>query len=281
MTEKEMLGVAQYDRPDLYATASSLRQQQDAGWVLASLPVRSVAHCLDVGCGDGRFLQRLISAGRVRELVAGFDRSAKMVMAAQSRLQMGPAKLVCQITEADALDPPDFEYQFELVTMLAVLHWLYPREEEFLPWIDSRLCASGFFCLTTYHPTVEGEACGGTDDVVLAALARIGEPPQFAPSFIPMGTRARPKPNIERLLGRTFHIDSVQDRRAVTQAASASQFTDYFRATFGSYYLQTLPPGREGAFLQAVGEVAMERMRSLGHVTSMDVRLWICRSRRR
>jgi SAM-dependent methyltransferase len=279
MTSKPAMHTASYDNPDLYASSSTLRQLQDATWVFNFLPDRPIVNCLDVGCGNGAFLDRLVQSGRVSGIVAGFDKSPQMAESAQARLRQHPAGIRSTIAQADALSPPTYPQPFGLVSMLAVLHWLYPQEDRALRWIASILDQDGEFCLTTYHPTSEGQTLGGTDDVVIEALDRIGLPRELPPGFIPMGTRARPKTAIERLLRESFRIVATLDRPAVMRVNDPQGFIDYFRATFGAYYLQVFPAELEASFLPALGQVAMERMERLGHVTSIDIRMWICRRR--
>jgi SAM-dependent methyltransferase len=277
MTDRSQPSAGLYKDADLYASSSKLRQQGDAKWVLDRLPDRLFRTCLDVGCGTGAFLAALIEEGRLSERAVGIDQSAEMVDAARQRLLPNIGNVALELDQADVLDLPQLNGSFDLVSMLAVLHWLYPHEARVFGWIAEQLNPEGVFCMTTYHPTVEGESVGGSDFVVLEAMARIGRPAMFPPAFAPIGTRARPASGLEGMLGDAFEVAQVHERKAVTRADDPRQYAQYHRATFGDYYLQLLPAHLHDRYLDAIGVVAMERMRALGHVTSMDMRLWVCR----
>lgn len=270
---------AEYDNPRLYSSSFQIRQQQDAGWVFGLLSGGSFRNCLDLGCGNGDFLARMLQAGRITERIVALDQSEAMVEAARDRLAPLSAGVGLSLHCGDILAPPRLEEKFALVTMLAVQHWLYPREEEAYCWILSRLEDDGAFCLTTYHPRVSGKQAGGSDEVILEAMEMIGLPAEFPSGFVPMGQRARPAHEVQALLQRHFHIAATHQRRAETRAESAEQFSDYHRATFGTYFSRLVPERIRADFHDAVGKAAMRRMEKLGYVTSMAVRCWICRKK--
>jgi len=268
---------AVYDNPELYESAAGLRQKADAQWVLGMLPSHLFGRCLDVGCGSGDFLAQLAAQGRVREHLVGIDRSAAMVAAAKHKLRTISNGLAVRVEQADALESPPVPGPFDLITMMAVLHWLYPAEAQVFSWIAEHLALEGTFCLTTYHPAVDRNFCGGSDTVVLEAMRRIGGPTGFPPDFLPMGRRTRPKDELRCLLQASFRIAGEFDRPAIVRVDSPRQFAKYHQATFGLYYTGLLSPELREPFLDALGEVAMDNMKRHGHVTSMEVRLWVCR----
>lgn len=270
--------IASYDDPELYEASFGLRQRDDAQWVLEKLPLRGFRSALDVGCGSGNFLAQLIGTGRVASKVVGIDRSPEMVGAARRKLQPWSDRLEVSLLQADALAAPPIQGPFDLVSMMAVLHWLYPLEAKVFSWISGLLADHGTFCVTTYHPAVDHRSCGGSDIVVLEAMKRIGSPSEFPDDFIPMGRRTRTPEGIHSMLRASFRVQDVFTRPAILRVADAGQFADYHVATFGSYYSRLLPPDRRPRFLDALGEVAVESMTTRGYVTSMDVRLWFCSS---
>lgn len=280
MNDKPLASAADYNNPRLYTAASRLRQRPDAAWVFEALPHAPVNWYLDIGCGDGSFLQWLVREGRVTLGAVGIDNSDAMVEAARGRMLSNAAGVDVNFVQANVLDPFSSPRKFDLVTMLAVMHWLYPKEAQALRWIKSVLQPDGVFLLTTYHPAVDRLHRGGSDEVVLQAMARMGLPRVFPNGFVPMGVRARPKTKLEGLLGSLFQIEAVSERSAVTLVPGPKAYLDYHIATFGSYYLQLFSERDRDRFRLALGVVAEERMQALGFVTSMQVRLWVCRVRK-
>jgi SAM-dependent methyltransferase len=88
------------------------------GWILRNLPARRL-RALDVGCGQGALLERL--AAHFAE-VDGIDVDDGMVTAATARVAALP-RVTVQRLDFDQL-PADDGDQFDLVTMVAVLHHL-------------------------------------------------------------------------------------------------------------------------------------------------------------
>lgn len=276
MKSQALRNIAQYDNPGLYKALSSIRQMKDADWAIELLPERKYGRSLDIGCGIGDFLGKLGMTGMVSEQMVGIDRSADMVRAARKKLRPMSRTLNLSLRQANVLNSPSLEGRFDLVTMMAVQHWLYPDEAGVFSWIAGLLHRYGVFCLTTYHPTVSERFVGGSDEVVLDAMEQIGEPAWFPAGFVPMGRRTRPAAELELLLQESFKVYEVHVRPAVTRATSAKQYADFHLATFGSYYSQLLPARLRTRFLEAIGRAAMRRMRTLGYVTSMQVRFWVC-----
>lgn len=276
MTNQSHQNVALYDDPGLYKASSVIRQRVDAKWVLDLLPERRYQSCFDIGCGNGDLLGQLVAMGRVSNRVMGIDRSAEMVAAARRRMASVKDDINLRLEQADALSPPEIEEDFELVTMLAVLHWLYPHEARVFPWLAGLLAGEGVFCMTTYHPPVDSRSRGGSDNIVLEAMERIGVKAEFPDDFMPIGLRTRPEDELEQLLGASFRIEEVHTRSAATRVDEPKQASYYHVATFGTYYTQLLPAELRPRLIEAIGEVAMDNMKRQGHVTSMDIKLWIC-----
>jgi SAM-dependent methyltransferase len=265
-----------YSDPTLYSQASRIRQQADAQWVLDQVPPRRYQNCLDIACGDGNFLVALAESGRVETGLVGIDRSAAMVTAARERLRPVSNVIDVRVEYADALTPPNFPERFDLVTLLAAIHWMYPSEARVFSWVRGLLGEHGLFCMTTYHPSVDDRYCGGTDLLVLEAMHRIGGPSRFPQDFIPMGKRTRRTEALESMLKRSFALTRSYRHEAVTRVTGAEQYARFHEATFGDYYSRLLHADLRPRYLEALGEIAMERMASRSFVTSMEVRLWMC-----
>ncbi|MCH7479599.1 MAG: class I SAM-dependent methyltransferase [SAR324 cluster bacterium] len=276
MKTQPYLETARYDDPEMYADSAGLRQNSDARWALGLLPEHRFRYSLDVGCGNGDFLAELLRTERVSKRVAGIDRSQAMVDSARRKLELLAGSLELRLERVDVLEFPSVSDTFDLVTMMAVLHWLYPEEARVFAWIAEQLERDGIFCLTTYHPTVDNRSRGGSDDVALTAMALVGGPTEFPDGFLPMGRRARSASEVELLLGKFFRIGEVHSRAAVTRVTDSQQYIRFHQGTFGSYYSQLLPSDRQASFLEAIGEVALDRMKEFNYVTSMEVRCWIC-----
>jgi SAM-dependent methyltransferase len=276
MKSQARFHLAKYEDPALYAASSALRQAKDADWVMELMPAREYRSCLDVGCGNGDFLNRLATSGKVTSSLMGVDRSADMVKAARNKLRGVAGNMRLNLRQADVVDLPDIKGKFDLITMMAVLHWIYPDEESVFAWVSDMLEEYGVFCLTTYHPSVNSRFVGGSDEVALEALEQIGASTNFPRGFTPIGQRTRPVAELELALRSAFRVYEVHARPAITRAASAQQYADFHVATFGSYYSQLIPSRARASFLEALGYSAMRRMRTLGYVTRMQVRFWIC-----
>ena len=280
MTDQRLQDAPSYDNPDLYNTSSGLRQRADAQWVMSLLPDRKFRRCLDVGCGNGTFLAELVQSGRVLKQAVAMDRSKSMVETASLILHPLSNHIDVCVKQADALTFPTFKGNFDLITMNAVLHWLYPDESKVFSWLAGLIESNGIISLTTYHPKLDRYLCGGTDILVIEAMKRIRVPNKFPEGFNTMGRRTRPADELALLLKESFVITNVFKRRAITRATDAKQYSNYHVATFGSYYSRLISPDLEPRFIQILGEVAMDHMRHRGYVTSMDVRLWTCQSLR-
>jgi SAM-dependent methyltransferase len=244
--------------------------------VLDQLPPWRYQNCLDIACGDGSFLAALAEWGRVETGLVGIDRSAAMVVATRKRLWPVSNLIDVRVEQADALTRPSFPERFDLVTLLAALHWMYPAEDQVFSWVRGLLGKHGLFCMTTYHPSVNDQCCGGSDLLVLEAMHRIGGPSRFPQDFIPIGKRTRRTEALESMLKRSFALTRSYRHEAITRVTGAEQYARFHEATFGDYYSRLLRADLRPRYLEALGEIAMERMASHGFVTSMEVRLWMC-----
>jgi SAM-dependent methyltransferase len=266
----------QYEDADLYGKSFDIRQRLDLQWALEFLADRIFTRVLDIGCGNGEFLAQLVQREMVKVGLAGLDRSEAMVSTTRERLRPILGGLPLELWRCDAQQPSPMRGRFALISILAVLHWLYPQESEVLRWARERLEDGGLLIATTYHPPIDGELRGGSDEVALEAMRRIGGPREFPRSFTPMELRTRTESEVGALFGSQFVIQSVHTRDAVTQASDPIKYIRYHQATFGDYYSRLLAEGTRGAFFETLGDVAMERMRRHGLVTSVKICLWIC-----
>ncbi|WP_162977763.1 class I SAM-dependent methyltransferase, partial [Pseudomonas aeruginosa] len=127
---------------DGYQDSSELLQRRDQDWVLdrAGIEPRSL---LDLGCGIGSLL--LGGARRWPDLqrLWGIERSPLRLE--QARAQLRGAGVEARLLEGDLLDLPPLAERFELISMTAVLHWLYPDEERLFRWAARHLEAHGVF----------------------------------------------------------------------------------------------------------------------------------------
>jgi SAM-dependent methyltransferase len=260
-----------------YQDASRLRQAQDPGWVLGRAP-RDARSLTDLGCGTGALLTAAIELLPDLRRVLGLERSRSRIE--EARRLLAPHGSRVEIRYADLLSPPRLGERFDVITMTSVLHWLFPREEEIFDWIAGHLEPGGVFLLTTYHPPVDADGFGGTDDVVREALDRLGfsDPVRaFADhGVIPIGTRSRTADALEHLLATSFTITHVDERPAVVRIGDAREYQRFHAATFGTYYSRIAGEERQAAFFEALGATAERRMRDQGFHTAMPVRLWAC-----
>ncbi|EWM13596.1 trans-aconitate 2-methyltransferase [Kutzneria sp. 744] len=262
-----------------YEEASKLLQIRDQDWVLGFAPP-APRGIIDLGCGTGSLLLGALERMPSIETVVGLEKSAHRLEHTRGVLE-APGRRV-RLIEADLVDDPALDFRSDLVTMTAVLHWLHPDEDAALRWVDEHLLPGGVFLLTTYHPAADGDGFGGTDEVVREALVATGVPTESVPGVfdragvVPIGVRTLPTSTLADLLGARFTVDAVSDRNAVMRPRDAQEYQRFHAATFGTYYSRMAGPGREQDFFDALGEVAERRMRELGHVTDIPVRLWRC-----
>jgi hypothetical protein len=160
-----------------------------------------------------------------------------------------------------------------VISMLPVLHWVFPHEAAVIRWISEKLDTGGVYCLTTYHPIIQHD---GSDEVVLEAMRRIGGPHEYPQGFLPMGARTRPAACIRKMLEEKLAIESVSSRVATIRVAEGMEYVRYHVGTFGNYYSRLLPQEMRRAFLTGVEDVARESMRTKGYATQVDVCFWLC-----
>lgn len=260
-----------------YHIASQLRQSRDFDWIIELLPDISFDHVMDVCCGSGKFLKQLLDSGKIDKFAHGIDASPSMIKTAHDQLQTSHYEIPIRIQQADILHPPEFSAHYNLITMLSAIHWLYPHEKRVHEWISRHLSKDGYFCVTSYHPRDYKYGYGGTDWLVLDALERISLTREFSHEVIPIGTRTRPIHDMKHILCNDFDIVHSSTKEAKMTVDNAAQYMKYHWATFGDYYIKMVPDLQNEPFLNVLGEVAMERMESIGYVTNMDVYAHVCR----
>uniref|UniRef100_UPI001571FC04 class I SAM-dependent methyltransferase n=1 Tax=Pseudomonas aeruginosa TaxID=287 RepID=UPI001571FC04 len=179
---------------DGYQDSSELLQRRDQDWVLdrAGIEPRSL---LDLGCGIGSLLLGGARRWPGLQRLWGIERSPLRLE--QARAQLCGAGVEARLLEGDLLDLPPLAERFELISMTAVLHWLYPDEERLFRWVARHLEAQGVFLFTSHHPFAE-DGLGGEDDLVAQALVEMGLAAServaalYAEAgLLPMGTRTR------------------------------------------------------------------------------------------
>ncbi|MBG5274840.1 class I SAM-dependent methyltransferase [Pseudomonas aeruginosa] len=125
---------------DGYQDSSELLQRRDQDWVLdrAGIEPRSL---LDLGCGIGSLLLGGARRWPGLQRLWGIERSPLRLE--QARAQLRGAGVEARLLEGDLLDLPPLAERFELISMTAVLHWLYPDEERLFRWVARHLEAQG------------------------------------------------------------------------------------------------------------------------------------------
>ncbi|MDF5808204.1 class I SAM-dependent methyltransferase [Pseudomonas aeruginosa] len=146
----------------------------------------------------------------------------------QARAQLRGAGVEARLLEGDLLDLPPLAERFELISMTAVLHWLYPDEERLFRWVARHLEAQGVFLFTSHHPFAE-DGLGGEDDLVAQALVEMGlaAPERVAALYaeaglLPMGTRTRGREALRERVERHFRVDSIVSRPAALRVADSA-----------------------------------------------------------
>ena len=172
-----------------------------------------------------------------------------------------------------------------LISMTAVLHWLYPDEERLFRWVARHLEAQGGFLFTSHHPFAE-DGLGGEDDLVAQALVEMGlaAPERVAALYaeaglLPMGTRTRGREALRERVERHFRVDSIVSRPAVLRVADSAEYQRFHAATFGTYFAPLVPATRLEEFFVRLGRIAERRMQADGQVSEIPVSVWRCRAR--
>jgi len=262
-----------------YDKISSLRQDRDIDIVLGMGP-KDTRRILDLGCGTGTLLQRATYIFPRLERIVGVDVLPDRIASAREKL--GNIQDKVELHTADIRRMFPVTGKFDFVVMTSALHWLYPSEDHVFRLIAGTLAPGGVFALSTYHPKIERDNCGGSDLLVWDALKAMGWNRSAirgifsSNNFLPISRLTRPASEIKKMLNNYFIIDSVKDRAATMRVENASQYKSYHTATFGNHYLSLLPETQVSSFLESLGKVAMERMSSQGYVTNIRVRAWYC-----
>jgi len=119
-----------------------------------AMPPRSGESWLDIGCGRGAVIDRIVdrvgSAGRV----VGTDISAQMVAQARAGLDAASARHV-QLLVDDAMDPSAALGQFDTISSCLVLFFLPDPELALERW-RSHLVPGGRIGVTTFGPVDPG-----------------------------------------------------------------------------------------------------------------------------
>ncbi len=267
--------VKEFDTGRVYNSISRLRQSQDISWIIELLPNYNFATALDIGCGTGKFLAEFAKINNLKKVV-GIDKSQSMIDAAKKNFQTRD-NTVFEFYTADILSNPKDIDIFDIVTMMSVLHWLYPHEKNVLKWCREHTNSNGVLCFTIYQTLDTNNGYGGTDHLVVDALKKIGLSQIFPPQVIPIGTRTRTLEYFKYILEPYFSVEKIESRNAIMKVDNQNEYVNYHLATFGNYYLDIVPKIKQIEFLHSLGEVAMERMRTLGFVTKMNVIAFICK----
>ena len=203
----------------------------------------------------------------------------------QARAQLRGAGVEARLLEGDLLDLPPLAERFELISMTAVLHWLYPDEERLFRWVARHLEAQGVFLFTSHHPFAE-DGLGGEDDLVAQALVEMGlaAPERVAALYaevglLPMGTRTRGREALRERVERHFRVDSIVSRPAALRVADSAEYQRFHAATFGTYFAPLVPATRLEEFFVRLGRIAERRMQADGQVSEIPVSVWRCRAR--
>lgn len=260
-----------------YDEISPLRQALDIAPVLAMVPP-SARELLDVGCGTGDLLAR--AAAQLRDLrrLVGIDLSDERVAIARAKLASQPVTSAFHAADVRRGTPP--VGTFDCIVMTSVLHWLHPDEAQVFRTLGRHAKPRTVLVLSTYHPTPEASGLGGTDDIVHAALVRMGRSGDDVAAYfqrddaLPISRRTRSRKEIRAALSPYFDVDRVADRNAVMRVDNAEQYLKYHAATFGTYYSGRIDATDRDRFFEALGAEAMDRMAARGHVTEMPVRIW-------
>ncbi|MBG4967576.1 class I SAM-dependent methyltransferase [Pseudomonas aeruginosa] len=267
---------------DGYQDSSELLQRRDQDWVLdrAGIEPRSL---LDLGCGIGSLLLGGARRWPGLQRLWGIERSPLRLE--QARAQLRGAGVEARLLEGDLLDLPPLAERFELISMTAVLHWLYPDEERLFRWVARHLEAQGVFLFTSHHPFAE-DGLGGEDDLVAQALVEMGLAAServaalYAEAgLLPMGTRTRGREALRERVERHFRVDSIVSRPAVLRVADSAEYQRFPAAPFGTYFAPLVPATRLEEFFVRLGRIAERRMQADGQVSEIPVSVWRCRAR--
>jgi ubiquinone/menaquinone biosynthesis C-methylase UbiE len=148
--QKKQQSIRTFDRLSASYSESEYAQRH-AGWDSFLLPLvldAQPASVLDVGCGTGEFLERLIRKSDAR--AAGLDISAGMIREARSRLG---SKGSVDLREGDAEALPWPDASFDAIICIASFHH-YPNSAQALAEMHRVLTPHGtIFLADVFMPT--------------------------------------------------------------------------------------------------------------------------------
>lgn len=266
----------------LYDSASNLRQAKDCEWVANFLTKNEYNNFLDICCGSGKFIRYLIANKKISHSIVGIDKSPAMISYAKEVIEnnKNTKKIDVNYICSNLFEKkPDLIIKFDLITLMSALHWLYPEEKNFFSWVHSIIKNDGEFCFTSYHPINNQKEKQDTDSIVLEALKRLNISIWNSKDFILMTTRTRSLQSIYRIIDPFFTVSKYEKKSAIMSVSSTEEYIAYHLATFGQYYSVFVPPQHQQLFFSTLGEIALERMRKFGYVTSMEVAVSLCKPR--
>jgi len=138
--------------------------------VLRALEAEPCVRALDIGCGTGRLVERLVTE-RVVQSVVGCDFSAGMLAHATERLRplaQGPVPVA--LVRGDATHLPFADASFEAAVSTEAFHW-FPDQDAALHELRRVLRPRGRLLLALVSPPFEIVA-----DVVELGMRLIGQP---------------------------------------------------------------------------------------------------------
>jgi SAM-dependent methyltransferase len=119
-----------------------IRAQQRVLEILAPTPLR---RAVDIGCGSG-YLCLALALSHPRASVVGVEPDGASVLAANALFATVPERDLSAVP-GDAWSVPVADASADLVSMVSVLHWLYPRQAEALRESRRILVPGGQFLL--------------------------------------------------------------------------------------------------------------------------------------
>lgn len=157
------------------------RHEESFDLLLAGLSPINGEHVLDVGCGGGRLIERLLGAGAPR--VYGLDHSAAMLRATRRRNTVAYESCRLELREGDAHRVPWPDRSFATVIVANAFFFLERPEDALVDWL--RVLRPGGRLAIATHPAplpsvslrtwwvrVWGPAMHVYDDAHLAAMIR-------------------------------------------------------------------------------------------------------------
>ena len=241
---------------DGYQDSSELLQRRDQDWVLdrAGIEPRSL---LDLGCGIGSLLLGGARRWPGLQRLWGIERSPLRLE--QARARCAGLASSARLLEGDLLDLPPLAERFELISMTAVLHWLYPDEERLFRWVARHLEAQGYSCSprTIRSPRMASAARTTWSPRPWSRWAWLRRNGWRRSARKPGCCRWAPARGREALRERVeqhFRVDSIVSRPAVLRVADSAEYQRFHAATFGTYFAPLVPATRLENSSSASGE---------------------------